>query len=163
MQNALTVDVENWYDASLLSPYVSAGYRDDRVAAATREVMALLEEYRARATFFVLGKVAEEHPALVEEIAGRGHEVVLLHMLTPPELNPSLRGDLRLSDSESKHKREVSVDGPALAAYQRRLAVWQAELRGLAGKHNGRYALIRTGAPLRQILLQELRHANVLR
>jgi len=96
-------------------------------------------------------------------LAGRGHEVVLLHMLTPPELNPSLRGDLRLSDSESKHKREVSVDGPALAAYQRRLAVWQAELRGLAGKHNGRYALIRTGAPLRQILLQELRHANVLR
>ena len=75
MNNALTVDVENWYDASLLSPYVPAGYRDERVAAATREVMGLLEGYGVRATFFVLGKVAEEHPALVEEIAGRGHEV----------------------------------------------------------------------------------------
>ncbi len=75
MKNALTVDVENWYDASLLSPYVPAGYRDDRVAVATREVMGLLEGYGVRGTFFVLGKVAEEHPALVEEIAGRGHEV----------------------------------------------------------------------------------------
>jgi polysaccharide deacetylase family protein (PEP-CTERM system associated) len=75
MKNALTVDVENWYDASLLSPYIPDGYRDDRVAGATREVMDLIEGFGVRATFFVLGKVAEEHPGLVEEIAGRGHEV----------------------------------------------------------------------------------------
>lgn len=75
MKNALTIDVENWYDASLLSPYVPAGYGDDRVVGATREVMDLIEGYGVRATFFVLGKVAEEHPGLVEEIASRGHEV----------------------------------------------------------------------------------------
>jgi len=75
MKNALTVDVENWYDASLLSPYVPAGYRDGRVAASTREVMDLIEGYGVRATFFILGKVAEEHPGLVKEIAARGHEV----------------------------------------------------------------------------------------
>ncbi len=75
MKNALTVDVENWYDASLLAPYVPDGYRDDRVAGATRGVMGLLEGFGVRGTFFVLGKVAEEHPDLVGEIASRGHEV----------------------------------------------------------------------------------------
>ncbi len=75
MKNALTIDVENWYDASLLSPYVPVGYRDDRVVVATREVMDLIEEFGVRGTFFVLGKVAEEYPDLVREIASRGHEV----------------------------------------------------------------------------------------
>ncbi len=103
MQNALTVDVENWYDASLLSPYVPAGYRDDRVVAATREVMALFEEYQTRATFFILGKVAEEHPALVEEIAGRGHEVAshgwghqLAYRQTEEEFEEDLRRSLEI-------------------------------------------------------------------
>ena len=49
-------------------------------------------------------------------LAGRGHEVVLLHLLTPDELNPTLRGDLRLVDTETGDKREVTVDSAALDA-----------------------------------------------
>ncbi|HQE93247.1 MAG TPA: DUF58 domain-containing protein [Anaerolineae bacterium] len=96
-------------------------------------------------------------------LAGRGHEVVLLHLLTPDELNPTLRGDLRLVDAETGDKREVTVDGAALDAYQRRLAEWQAELRALAGKHGGRYALLRTDIPLRRMLLDDLRRAWIIR
>ncbi len=95
-------------------------------------------------------------------LAGRGHEVVLLHLLTPEEVEPTLRGDLRLVDVESDARREVTVDGAALAAYRERLAAWQAELRGLAGQHGGRYALLRTDAPLSRLLLEELRHASVV-
>lgn len=95
-------------------------------------------------------------------LAGRGHEVVLLHMLTPDELNPSLRGDLRLVDAETGDKREVTVDGAALDAYQRRLTDWQAELRALAGKHGGRYAMLRTDVPLRRMLLEDLRKARIV-
>ncbi|HOU12249.1 MAG TPA: DUF58 domain-containing protein [Anaerolineae bacterium] len=95
-------------------------------------------------------------------LAGRGHEVVLLHLLTPDELNPALRGDLRLVDAETGDKREVTVDGAALDAYQRRLADWQAELRALAGKHGGRYTLLRTDVPLRRMLLEDLRRARIV-
>ncbi|MDP8236099.1 MAG: polysaccharide deacetylase family protein [Candidatus Erginobacter occultus] len=119
MQNALTVDVENWYDASLLSPYVPAGYRDDRVVAATREIMDLLEEFGVRATFFVLGKVAEEHPGLVKEIAGRGHEVAshgwghqLAYRQTEEEFEEDLHRSLeileRLSGGKVKGYRAPS-------------------------------------------------------
>ncbi|MGC9395842.1 MAG: DUF58 domain-containing protein [Anaerolineae bacterium] len=95
-------------------------------------------------------------------LAGRGHEVVLLHILTPDELAPTLRGDLRLVDTETGDKREVTVDGAALDAYQRRLTGWQAELRALAGKHGGRYAMLRTDVPLRRMLLQDLRRARIV-
>lgn len=98
----------------------------------------------------------------VATLAGRGHEVALLHLLTPDELEPAIRGDLRLVDAESGLKREVTVDGAALDAYQRRLASWQAELRAIAGKHGGRYATVRTGTPLRRILLEDLRRARVV-
>ncbi len=96
-------------------------------------------------------------------LAGRGHEVILLHLLTPDELAPELRGDLRLVDAETGVKREVTVDGAALAAYQRQLAAWQAELRALAGKHGGRYACLRTDAPVKQQVLEGLRGAGVVR
>ena len=95
-------------------------------------------------------------------LAGRGHEVILLHILTPDELSPTLRGDLRLVDTETGDKREVTVDGAALDAYQRRLAAWQTELRALAGKHGGRYVMLRTDLPLRRMLLEDLRHARIV-
>lgn len=96
-------------------------------------------------------------------LAARGHEVVLLHLLTPEELDPGLRGDLRLVDSETGEHQDVTVDGAALAAYDRRLASWRSELRTLAGKHGGRYALLRTDLSLHRIFLEELRHAAIVR
>jgi len=95
-------------------------------------------------------------------LAGRGHEIALLHMLTPDELSPGLRGDLRLVDAETGDKREVTVDAAALDAYRRRLSSWQAELRALIGKHGGRYVMLRTDVPLRRMLLEDLRRARII-
>lgn len=99
----------------------------------------------------------------IAALAGRGHEVVLLHLLLPAELAPTLRGDLRLVDAETGDKREMTIDGAALAAYQQRLAEWQAELRALAGKHGGRYALLRADVPLQRLVLGDLRGAGIVR
>lgn len=99
----------------------------------------------------------------IATLAGRGHEVVLLHVLTPDELDPRIRGDLRLVDAETGSKREVTVDNATLTAYQQRLSEWQAELRALSGKHGGRYAMLRSDLPLRRLLLEGLRHEGVVR
>ncbi|MBN1876181.1 MAG: DUF58 domain-containing protein [Anaerolineae bacterium] len=96
-------------------------------------------------------------------LAGCGHEVVLLHLLTPDELAPDLRGDLRLVDVETGDKREITLDRSLLDAYQHRLSAWQSELRALAGRHGGRYVLLRTDLPLHTLLLDTLRQADVLR
>jgi polysaccharide deacetylase family protein (PEP-CTERM system associated) len=76
--NALTVDVEDWYhvcgvgatgDASQWDAYES------RVSRNTDRVLSLLRAAGARATFFVLGYIAEKEPGLVRAIAREGHEV----------------------------------------------------------------------------------------
>ncbi len=67
----LTVDVEDW-PQSTLNRALPIG---DRVVANTHALLELLGEAGVRATFFVLGKVAEAHPNLAREIAAAGHEV----------------------------------------------------------------------------------------
>lgn len=78
MRNALTVDVEEWFQ---VSNFEAAIPRSDwerlpsRVEDSTRRLLDLFERHEARATCFVLGWVAERHPALVREIRERGHDV----------------------------------------------------------------------------------------
>jgi peptidoglycan-N-acetylglucosamine deacetylase len=76
--NALTVDLEDWYhvcgngetgDASRWDTYES------RVARNTDRLLSLLRAHGARATFFVLGYIAEREPALIRAIAREGHEL----------------------------------------------------------------------------------------
>jgi exosortase len=93
MKNALTVDVEEWFQVSNLEgavPRESWPSMPSRVEASTRELLDLFDERKARGTFFVLGWVAQRHPDLVREIVARGHEVAshgfaheLVYRLTP--------------------------------------------------------------------------------
>lgn len=78
MLNALTVDVEDYYHVSAFESVVSHDLWDQyesRVENNTLRTLDLLDEYGPKATFFVLGHVAERHPSLIQEIARRGHEI----------------------------------------------------------------------------------------
>jgi polysaccharide deacetylase family protein (PEP-CTERM system associated) len=76
--NALTIDVEDYFQVTNLESVVD---RDSwktyplRVVQSTRKILSILEECKIKATFFVLGWVAEEAPELVKEIAQAGHEL----------------------------------------------------------------------------------------
>ncbi len=75
---ALTVDVEEWYHNCLVPSYVRPSLRPDLPVELDRllpELLDLLDEAGCRATFFVLGEVAERLPRRVREIARAGHEV----------------------------------------------------------------------------------------
>ena len=67
----LTVDVEDW-PQSTLDHSLPIGYR---VVANTHSLLEILDEANTRATFFVLGRVAEAHPTLARDIVAQGHEV----------------------------------------------------------------------------------------
>jgi polysaccharide deacetylase family protein (PEP-CTERM system associated) len=78
MRNALTFDVEEYFHAEafarVLRPEEWPGL-ESRVVATTQRLLDVLDRERVRATFFVLGWVAERQPSLVREIASLGHEV----------------------------------------------------------------------------------------
>ncbi|UOF89036.1 polysaccharide deacetylase family protein [Fodinisporobacter ferrooxydans] len=76
MINALTVDVEDWYQTSDFHFPIANWHRyEDRVVENTRVLLELFSFYRVKGTFFTLGCIAERHPDLVEKIAADGHEI----------------------------------------------------------------------------------------
>jgi polysaccharide deacetylase family protein (PEP-CTERM system associated) len=72
--NALTIDFEDWYQG-LEIPHTQWQGFEDRIVQVGRRLLQLFAEANVRATFFVLGYVAEQHPELVREIAAAGHEI----------------------------------------------------------------------------------------
>lgn len=99
--NAMSVDVEDYFHVSVFDKTVSRGQwpaLESRVVANTVRLLDLFDEYRVRSTFFVLGWVAERHPALVRQILDRGHEIAshgyghrLVYDLTPEAFRDDVR------------------------------------------------------------------------
>lgn len=100
-----TVDVEDWFQVENFKPYIAFetwSERELRVGDNTRRILDLLDGASVasgspRATFFVLGWIAERLPDLVREIARRGHEVAshgYHHDLCNAESPTALRIDL---------------------------------------------------------------------
>ena len=78
LTNCLTVDVEEWFHICDVGGTLSREHWDtlpSRVTHNTRQLLDLLNRHQVRATFFVLGWVAERHPRLIEQIASAGHEI----------------------------------------------------------------------------------------
>jgi polysaccharide deacetylase family protein (PEP-CTERM system associated) len=99
--NALTVDVEDYYQVSAFERVVARDRWHDyesRVAANTDRLLALFGEANVRATFFVLGWAAEREPAIVRRIADAGHEVASHgygHRLVYDQSPEAFREDVR--------------------------------------------------------------------
>jgi polysaccharide deacetylase family protein (PEP-CTERM system associated) len=99
--NALTIDVEDYFHVSGFEGVVSRSQWDGfepRVADSTRRLLDLLAAAGVRATFFVLGWVAERRPDLVKDVQAGGHEVGshshahrLIYEQTPAEFRADLR------------------------------------------------------------------------
>jgi len=78
IKNALTVDVEDYFHVSAFANNISQNEWDNypsRVENNTRRLLELFEKYQTKATFFVLGWVAERNQQLITDIAGAGHEI----------------------------------------------------------------------------------------
>lgn len=76
--NALTIDVEDYFQVSAFAPYIDRADWDKRECRVERNVariLALLERHGVKATFFTLGWIAERYPAIVREIVAGGHEL----------------------------------------------------------------------------------------
>lgn len=78
LRNALTIDVEDYFQVSAFAPYIARSDWDQRECRVERNVdriLALLARHDTRATFFTLGWIAQRYPQLVRRIAEAGHEV----------------------------------------------------------------------------------------
>jgi polysaccharide deacetylase family protein (PEP-CTERM system associated) len=78
IRNAMTCDVEDYFQVSAFAPYIDRASwpdRECRVEANMDRILALFERHGVRATFFTLGWIAERYPQVVRRIVAGGHEL----------------------------------------------------------------------------------------
>ena len=75
MKNILTIDLEDWH--SLVQRRLTGilPFPSKNVFRQVDSLLSILDQHQTKATFFVLGTLAESHPALVKQIAEQGHEI----------------------------------------------------------------------------------------
>ncbi len=88
---------------------------------------------------------------------------VLVHLLSPDELHPSLSGAYELVDAESGETLEMHVDSDALAAYEQALLRFLEEVRRRARQLDIAYFQVSTALPVRDLLAGEMRRGGLLR
>ena len=78
IKNALTIDVEDYFQVSALAPYIPReqwSARACRVELNVDRILQMLDMHETKATFFTLGWIAERYPHLVRRIVDGGHEL----------------------------------------------------------------------------------------
>jgi len=123
MLNAMTVDVEDYFHVSAFAGVVSQSQwlsYESRICRNTERMLDVLDEAGVRATFFVLGWVAEQFPDLVKRIHRAGHELAshsydhgLVYEKTPEEF----RDDLRRAKAAIEDASGVAVVGYRAPSY----------------------------------------------
>ncbi|HHJ13949.1 MAG TPA: DUF3473 domain-containing protein [Gammaproteobacteria bacterium] len=123
MCNAITVDVEDYYQVSAFADTVKRedwAHYPSRVVGNTHRLLDLFDAFGVRATFFVLGWVAERQPGLVREIAHRGHEIAChgySHQLVYNQTEAEFREETRRARDILQDQAQVPVRGYRAASY----------------------------------------------
>ena len=113
-KHLLTVLVEDYFHVGAFENLIREqnwSRFDPRYEQNTIKALDLLDKYGKKATFFVLGWIAEQNPALIKEIVSRGHEVASrgfyhrsLRQLTPDEFREDVRKTNRALENASGQK-----------------------------------------------------------
>jgi uncharacterized protein (DUF58 family) len=95
-------------------------------------------------------------PGPVTSALGRavqaGHDVALVQVVAPDEIEPALEGDWTLEDAETGALVEVTMDASAIEAYVLRFAGLCEALRAWARRHGATYVRARTDEPLEGVV-----------
>jgi len=96
-------------------------------------------------------------------LLSRGHEVALVHVLSPQEVTPPLAGDLRLIDVETGQAQEVTVDAAMREFYHQRLTAWRDEIRNECHRRGAHYFALQTDEPWERLILSDMRRVGLVK
>jgi len=99
---------------------------------------------------------------VIRELAATGSELIVMHILSPDELDPPLEGDLRLVDSETGDRVDITADLATIDAYRGRLVAWKATFADIAAKRRASYVDLSSDVNLADLMFAELRRRRVL-
>jgi uncharacterized protein (DUF58 family) len=100
----------------------------------------------------------------LKALQAAGHEVHLVHILAPAEVNPelALMGDLRLRDVETGATQEVSIESGILDLYKQKFEQWQGGIESFCRRRGINYLQVATDLPFEDLVLQYMRQRGVV-
>jgi len=135
MKNIFSVDVEDYYQVEAFSKVIDRDLwhtYESRVENNTHRILDLLDKHDVKGTFFVLGEVAKRHPAIVGEIATRGHEIAshgMSHRLVYKQSPGEFRKETRDSKALLEDLAQCEVRGYRAATYSiTRQSLWALDI-----------------------------------
>lgn len=138
--NAMTVDVEDYFQVSAMEPYVERARWERtplRVERNTETVLQLFSDAGIQATFFTLGWVAERCPGLVRRIVDNGHELGshgYEHKRAHTQQPAQFAADVRKTKTLLEDLGGVAVTGYRAASYSiSRQNLWALDELAAAG------------------------------
>ena len=90
------------------------------------------------------------------------HEIYVIQVASPWELDPPIRGELRLLDAESSDHQDLTITDSMLRRYKRAFTGFCTDLRRYGMQHSIGYSLARTDTPFDEFLLQVLQRGGLV-
>ena len=140
INNALSVDVEDYFHVSAFAKNITQNDWHTflpRVDFNTRRLLDLFDEHQVKATFFVLGWVAEREQKLIKDIASHGHEIAchgFSHQLVYNQTQEKFREETLRSKYVLEDLVQKSVLGYRAASYSiTKASIWALDILTEAG------------------------------
>lgn len=123
IRNAMTVDVEDYFQVSAFERHIRREHWDHlpcRVERNVDRILGLFDDQGVKATFFVLGWMAERYPQMVRRLADEGHEVAshgYEHVRVVNQAPDAFRADIRRTRALLEDTTGTPVRGYRAASY----------------------------------------------
>lgn len=100
--------------------------------------------------------------AAVKYLLYKKQDVVLVHVLSPEELNPFLEGQVRLKDSETGETRDIAVTPAILKQYEKELNLFINNIREFSSKMGVAYIQASSGEAVEKVVFEEFTKAGIV-
>lgn len=135
MLNILSVDVEEWFHPEALQhlyPHSEWSKLDSRVNENVEKLLQLFSTKKAKATFFILGWIAKNHPGVIKKIVEQGHEIAshgnnhkMLTKMSPEEFEEDLAESIKILEDTSG-QRVLGFRAPTFSVVKK--TFWSFEI-----------------------------------
>ena len=109
--------------------------------------------------FFTQGSLED----LMKYLMFYKQDIVLLHVLSPQEINPELQGQIRLKDSETGEMVDVDLTASIYDKYRQTLNNFISSLKEIAKKYGGTYVTISSGDSLEKVLFEDMITTQIIK
>lgn len=121
--NAMSVDVEDYFQVSAFDPYVERDKWDSfpgRVESNVDRILEIFDQHRVKATFFTLGWIAQKYPEMTRRIVEQGHELASHgweHIRVIHQTREQFKVDVRRTKDFLEDISGVGISGYRAASY----------------------------------------------